>query len=330
MSYTPTTWNTGDVVTAQKLNNIEQGIKGNETIFLDAVWAESISDGNLVNYNMSADDVIAAIEAGKNVKARLGYSSGGDFIYQWTADLVYYRGFSANSYIVCTFAVPHIVGTAIAPCAIHIVVDDGNNYQFESDFRFTYENVSAGLKWDKTSSSMYEYKVPMFYNDNFCGLAWDSVENIIDFGTTGEELIQAAVVGSETQKTTLSVVYDGVQEAEILHSVLTSAFSGACYIMDCGRGSFLKLGFSSSSRELYLRCVSSCNNGPDNDWATFEGYFPTAIAAVGGTISGVSLYKITLDLYAERTGDGDQTPYAYKAVATVSVEKIPSTIVPTS
>lgn len=30
MSYTPTTWNTGDVITAEKLNKLEQGVKNEQ------------------------------------------------------------------------------------------------------------------------------------------------------------------------------------------------------------------------------------------------------------------------------------------------------------
>lgn len=35
MSYIPTEWKTGDVVTAEKLNNIEDGIASNETLLIE-------------------------------------------------------------------------------------------------------------------------------------------------------------------------------------------------------------------------------------------------------------------------------------------------------
>lgn len=34
MAYTPTEWKTGDVITAEKLNNMEQGIVNNEEVFI--------------------------------------------------------------------------------------------------------------------------------------------------------------------------------------------------------------------------------------------------------------------------------------------------------
>lgn len=49
MSYTPTTWQTGDIVTSAKLNNIEQGIASggvlvvnldSDTSMLDKTWQE--------------------------------------------------------------------------------------------------------------------------------------------------------------------------------------------------------------------------------------------------------------------------------------------------
>jgi len=36
MSYTPTTWQTGDIITAAKLNNMEQGIAGNNLVFIES------------------------------------------------------------------------------------------------------------------------------------------------------------------------------------------------------------------------------------------------------------------------------------------------------
>lgn len=56
MSYNPTTWNTGDIVTSEKLNKMEQGIANagvlvchvveeNETTRLDHTWQEIVDAG---------------------------------------------------------------------------------------------------------------------------------------------------------------------------------------------------------------------------------------------------------------------------------------------
>ena len=41
MSYTPNTWASGDVVTAQKMNNIETGLAsiGSSAVFHDGIWS---------------------------------------------------------------------------------------------------------------------------------------------------------------------------------------------------------------------------------------------------------------------------------------------------
>ena len=74
--------------------------------------------------------------------------------------------------------------------------------------------------------------------------------------------------------------------------------------------------------------MSGCYKGSSYDWwATFAGYLPTAVTYSDGTINEVKLYNITLDFYANKTVDSDDN-LVYEAVATVTVEKIPSTIVP--
>ncbi len=43
MAYSPTTWETGDVITADKLNHIEEGIEETEIIYTDPN-----NDGNII------------------------------------------------------------------------------------------------------------------------------------------------------------------------------------------------------------------------------------------------------------------------------------------
>lgn len=61
MAYTPTEWTTGDIITAEKLNKIEQGI-ANNSIF-DIGWDED-ADHSVAK----AGAVEAAFNAGKTVK----------------------------------------------------------------------------------------------------------------------------------------------------------------------------------------------------------------------------------------------------------------------
>ena len=41
MAYTPNTWATGDTITAQKLNNMEQGIANAGVFYITATWDDS-------------------------------------------------------------------------------------------------------------------------------------------------------------------------------------------------------------------------------------------------------------------------------------------------
>ena len=67
MSYTKTTWQTGDTITAEKLNNIEGGIKANETAIsqIDAGGGDFIIAVTESGGSYTADKTIAEINAAK-------------------------------------------------------------------------------------------------------------------------------------------------------------------------------------------------------------------------------------------------------------------------
>lgn len=50
MAYTPTNWQDGDIITAEKLNNLEQGIAANEQGIEDTTleFSDPNEDGNIV------------------------------------------------------------------------------------------------------------------------------------------------------------------------------------------------------------------------------------------------------------------------------------------
>lgn len=65
MSYNKTNWQTGDIVTADKLNNIENGIE-NASIGPLIVEAE-IEQGQPVGIDKSYNELFAAVSAGRNI-----------------------------------------------------------------------------------------------------------------------------------------------------------------------------------------------------------------------------------------------------------------------
>lgn len=73
MSYTPTTWSKGDVVTSAKLNKLEQGVAAADGIFyIDAqiTGGTTPADMTLTSTTITAD-YLAALEAGKLLVLRV-------------------------------------------------------------------------------------------------------------------------------------------------------------------------------------------------------------------------------------------------------------------
>lgn len=79
MSYTGTTWKKGDAITAEKLNNIEGGIKANETaignnVFIVNVVAEDNSGAITATADKTRQEMSAAVDAGKRIIIRLTHN----------------------------------------------------------------------------------------------------------------------------------------------------------------------------------------------------------------------------------------------------------------
>lgn len=71
MSYTPTEWKTGDVITAEKLNNMEDGIENAPGVAVFEFEVITDNDNQLVT-DVTVQDVIDAYSAGKACIARIG------------------------------------------------------------------------------------------------------------------------------------------------------------------------------------------------------------------------------------------------------------------
>lgn len=71
MSYNKTTWDTGDVVTAEKLNNIEDGIENASGVLI--IEPTIVREGSNVTHNLhtSFNDMKSALLSGKNILAKI-------------------------------------------------------------------------------------------------------------------------------------------------------------------------------------------------------------------------------------------------------------------
>lgn len=66
MAYTPTNWQDGDIITAAKLNKIEQGLVNNEQAIEDATlqFDDPNNDGNIVLSYIQRSNVVAFTTTG--------------------------------------------------------------------------------------------------------------------------------------------------------------------------------------------------------------------------------------------------------------------------
>ena len=74
MSYTPTNWASGDIITTEKLNKIEQGISevsninsGSSGIVQGPLIVSEASDGLVVVLNKTWQEIYNAVEAGRAI-----------------------------------------------------------------------------------------------------------------------------------------------------------------------------------------------------------------------------------------------------------------------
>lgn len=77
MSYTPTEWKTGDVVTSAKLNKLEQGVAnaGGGIDALVVTFTATVDDAtgeiSSISSNKTASEIYSAVESGKFVVATI-------------------------------------------------------------------------------------------------------------------------------------------------------------------------------------------------------------------------------------------------------------------
>ena len=72
MSYTKTTWETGDVITAEKLNNIENELEAlDDSVFIVNIDAEDNSGTITATADKTRQEMSAAVEAEKPIIIRL-------------------------------------------------------------------------------------------------------------------------------------------------------------------------------------------------------------------------------------------------------------------
>ena len=108
MSYTPTDWKTGDVITADKLNNMEQGIvnAGGKIMFVQ--FTDPSGSGETLTCEKTHDELVSSFAQGTVMIGQLFFEMGGNLMAQHngliqitagTLEMQMRSGSSAASYI---------------------------------------------------------------------------------------------------------------------------------------------------------------------------------------------------------------------------------------
>lgn len=91
MSYTPTTWINGDTITAEKLNNMEQGI---QQFFV--VHGTISLDSQTVVFDETFPEMVAAVSAGAIIMAVVTFANGMIIRTFYMSDIVVLNGNIVN------------------------------------------------------------------------------------------------------------------------------------------------------------------------------------------------------------------------------------------
>lgn len=130
MSYTPTNWQNGDTITAEKLNKMESGISANDTMNEPFVVTLTPTGADLSG---TTDKTVAEIYAA----------------YQAGRKIVYKVMMSETQYVYADVTIVYVDGDYTYPSFGAYVIDEGNSLLI---------NAFTGTKDDGTSN-LYTAKI---------------------------------------------------------------------------------------------------------------------------------------------------------------------------
>ena len=111
MAYTPNTWATGDTITAQKLNNMEQGIASSGALVVNIVPIPDDEFGNTTLDKTWQEIHDAVLSSGVTIVTREIYE-GQDLISVTTPQYVNYDSGLEDAYLVAASDIEYTTATA--------------------------------------------------------------------------------------------------------------------------------------------------------------------------------------------------------------------------
>lgn len=307
MSYTPTTWQTGDTITADKLNNMENGIEAaNEGEILHITVTENGYQD--FTFSVPASGAWEALHAGKIPMMEFHTQYGESILIQGFARASRSDNGGYESY--------YFYNKMRSDAAERVLITL-SRFDWLCDRNISFMDIDWLTSFDTTPS----YKVLAFnHTDAFLG--WDTVEYVVPMGTLVSPLILAACNAAASEKTTLASNFSG-DMAYQLHTVLVII---AGYVRN-GRGAGFQYDLDETTGQRFCARADSVYSdeptGKDIESVSFK-------AKILPTANGY--YEISCFAYAENdySQSGDYSNGVYSGYFSVTAEKIEPTFVPMS
>lgn len=146
MAYEKQTWNNGDIITADKLNHIEDGIENNNLNVMVVILTQDGQDTSSVTCNKSAKEIYDALNNGEIIRAYYNVNDTYQHfpiielsINTWDYNEGTYMIFMENSYSI---------------------VDNNQNYYSVYQTAFNIKNISDGQGDDTIEVYNFSYQIP--------------------------------------------------------------------------------------------------------------------------------------------------------------------------
>lgn len=312
MSYTPTTWQTGDTITAEKLNNMESGIT--QTLVVHAYFDDSWA---LVSVDYTPDEVFTAITSGKNVNVIfVKKDSYGYVITALKAKLAHYEIDSSSQMVF--FAETRTDYGDLPPL---LTVD--NSDWFSTSYNKKYMNTSYEMGYSYQDVS-YDLMAGYVFGFNAGDIMpyWRSVNERLAFGNLLDPFIAGAMQAAQLSggKATITTAVTG-EDAE--SAVL--ALKGGFYSL---QGGFKVVEISGAYYHGAIALTSRMHtdNGSDQfvDLQTGSFQIPV-VTGTAGAYTIDTVYDFTLSIYTKKELVSDD--FVYSANLVLTAEEISPTSV---
>lgn len=305
MSYTPTNWQTGDTITAEKLNNMESGIEAaNETLVIHAKFNEQWV---LISIDCPAADARDAIRAGKNIEILFEVYSG-DYLME-TRKARQSPVIDSYSGIRQFFVEGSTTAVAVPP-----MLQLTNDGWGTTGGTTVYPNASFELGFNPETAQEGGMAGRVFGFNHMDPLPyWREVNRVVPLGDKLDTFIVGAMQAATAAggKATITTALASA-EAELITEFLAGWFinlTGGFNVLQVSGNYYV--GFIA----LTTRAHTQSNSEEYTDMQTGTFQVPV-LSGSGGAYSVDTLWNFTLSIYTKRETVSDEPVYSANLVLT--------------